>query len=54
MFRERLYGYGVGIVAGLATIGAFARPQLAGYLALLLALVWAARRRSEVRDAADE
>lgn len=51
--KERLYGYGVGIAAGVATIGALAWPQLAGWLALLLALVWAARR-TEARDAADE
>lgn len=45
MFRERLYGYGVGVAAGVATIGAVAYPDLTPWLVLLVVLVWAARRR---------
>lgn len=43
--QERLYGYGIGIVAGLTSVGAFVAPQLTGWLVLLVVLVWAARRR---------
>lgn len=44
---ERLYGYGIGIVAGLATIAAV-WVGYAGWFALLVVLVWAVRGRSEV------
>lgn len=43
MTRERLYGYGIGVVAGIATIAAV-YVGYAGWLALLVVLVWAARR----------
>lgn len=46
MFRERLYGYGFGVAAGLATIGAVAYPDLTPWLVLLVVLIWAARRRA--------
>lgn len=44
MFRERLYGYLFGITAGLATIAAL-YVGYAPWLALLIVLCWAARRR---------
>lgn len=47
MELERLYGYGIGIVAGLVTIGAIGYPALRGWIVLLLVLVWAARRTSQ-------
>lgn len=46
---ERLYGYGIGLVAGLATIAAL-WIGYAGWLALLVVLVWAARRHTPANE----